>query len=72
MVDNIDCTGCLQTKQKLQICNQALTLVKCILNADLFITLVRMRTKSAIADLYGSTEDRALRPSCHWAGDVDF
>ena len=28
--------------------------------------------KSAIADLYRSTEDRAVRPACHWAGDVDF
>ena len=37
-----------------------------------FTTLVRLRTKSTIADLYKSTEDHALRPLCHWAGDVDF
>ena len=31
--------------------------VKCGLNADHFISLVRMRTKSAIVDFYGSTAD---------------
>ena len=31
--------------------------VKCGLNADHFSSLVRMRTKSAIADFYASTED---------------
>ena len=30
--------------------------VKCGLNADHFISLVRMRTKYAIADFYGSSE----------------
>ena len=29
--------------------------VKCGLNADYFSSLVRMRTKSAIADFYGSS-----------------
>ena len=37
-----------------------------------FITSVRMRTDSEITDLYKSSEDHAVRPPCHWAGDVDF
>ena len=32
--------------------------VKCVLNADHFNSLVRMRTNSAIADLYGPTGQR--------------
>ena len=32
--------------------------VKCGLNADHFISLVRMRTKSAIADFYGSSAEQ--------------
>ena len=31
-----------------------------------------MRTESEIADLYKITEDHAVGPPCHWAGDVDF
>ena len=35
--------------------------VKCGLNADHFISLVRMRTKSAIADFYGSSDNVVKR-----------
>ena len=42
--------------------------LKCGLNADYFISLVRMRTKSAIADFYGSSEfkytEAKLRSTC--------
>ena len=36
--------------------------VKCGLNADHFISMVRMRTKSAIADFYGSSAPRPQFP----------
>ena len=36
--------------------------VKCGLNADHLISLVRMRTKSAIADFYGSSEQLTKTP----------